>query len=89
MSVARRVRIRVSHSFLIVLSVVSSNEVLSVWSSDSCLQWESVGPCSESFQSIVQEVWVSASVFQIDRRRGAEWRRVIMRGASCPLGRFV
>ena len=55
-----------------VLSVVSSNEVLSVWSSDSCLQWESVDPCSESFQSIVQLVWVSALLFQIDLRCGAE-----------------
>ena len=81
MSVARSVRIRVSHSFLIVLSVVSSNEVLSVWSSDSCLQWESVESCFESFQFIVQNVWSSALVFQIGLGCGAE--------ASCSLGRFV
>ena len=41
-----------------------------VWPSDSCLQWDSVDPQARigfgSFQSIVQDVWFSVLVFQID-----------------------
>jgi len=47
----------------------------------SCLQWETVDSCSDSFQPIVQDVWVSALVFQIGLGCGAV--------ALCLLGRFV
>ena len=74
-----------------VLSVVSVSwirwGVVVLVCSESMVRW--VCLWSLSFQSIVQAVWFSALGFQIDLRCGAEWRRVIMRGASCPLGRFV
>ena len=48
---------------------------------DPCLQSDSVDPhaCFSflSFHSIVQEVWFSASFFQIGLRHGAEWRSVV------------